>query len=180
MPKTAKHRPKVEPIGHKPVSVLRRNENLTSSMPKRIDPRFDRAFGHFNDDLFSKSYAWVGELQEAEDQVLQEAAKKERDPQKKELIQKIINRRNSQRQAQKHKAMRQQVKKELLAKERDLLQQGIKQRAFFPSKRVLDDKFKEALAIESKTPSRRQQEKRMKRAAGRRKRRNEHIPPVGF
>lgn len=73
-----------------PVSVLR--EVVPGTKKKAIDPRFDRSFGHFNDDLFRKSYGFLAESQRQELAMLEKTLKEETDPTKRFQLKQTINR----------------------------------------------------------------------------------------
>lgn len=67
-------------------------EVIPVSKKRAVDPRFDRAFGHFNEDLFSKSYGFLGEMQREERQKLQTSLKGEADPSRRETIKRTLER----------------------------------------------------------------------------------------
>ena len=89
-----------------PVSVLRDSNlpkkpvNLTKIVPsydlifsqKYHDPRFDRAMGSFNEDLFQKSFEFVKDLQHKEIKELEIAVRNEKDFGRKESLQKTLQR----------------------------------------------------------------------------------------
>ena len=88
----------------KPVSVLREVipvvkkvrrtgvRVLTVRAQKAIDPRFDRAFGSFNADLFGKSYEFLGDLQQEERRQLQASLKKEKEPRRRDALKRTLDR----------------------------------------------------------------------------------------
>lgn len=75
MVREAKNRP-TEVSSKRPVSVFR--EVIPNLKKKAIDPRFDRSFGSFNEDLYGKSYKFLGEIQEGETEMLKNSLSRER------------------------------------------------------------------------------------------------------
>ena len=59
------------------------------------DPRFDERAGSFNESLFKKSYAFLGDMKKSEKQVVQKEARRARNPEKrvqlKILIQQMVS-----------------------------------------------------------------------------------------
>lgn len=58
---------------------------------KAIDPRFDRSFGNFNEDLFSKSYEFLGEMQKDEKRELHASLRKELNPHRKYALKRTLD-----------------------------------------------------------------------------------------
>ena len=54
------------------------------------DPRFDERAGSFNESLFKKSYAFLGDMKKSEKQVVQKEARRARNPEKRALLQTLI------------------------------------------------------------------------------------------
>lgn len=58
---------------------------------KPRDPRFEETSGHFNSDLFKKSYSFVYEYQEAEINALKKEIASEKDPERKKKLQATLS-----------------------------------------------------------------------------------------
>lgn len=104
-----------------PVSVLR--QVVAPVRHKAHDPRFDTALGHYNADLFAKSYAFVGDLQRQELAELQTRLKATRDVREADRMQRVVDRLKSmeatKRRTENQKLLlkeRRQVEQELVAK----------------------------------------------------------------
>lgn len=54
------------------------------------DPRFDERAGSFNESLFKKSYAFLGDMKKSEKQVVQKEARRARNPEKRAQLQTLI------------------------------------------------------------------------------------------
>ena len=54
------------------------------------DPRFDERAGSFNESLFKKSYAFLGDMKKSEKHVVQKEARRARNPEKKAQLQTLI------------------------------------------------------------------------------------------
>lgn len=147
-----KNRPQALPISRKPVPLVSKPHSLLPSKPKPCDPRFDRAFGHYNEDLFKKSYEWVGDMQEKETQSLIKALKQEKDAYRKESIKRILDRRNNQKAAAKSKALAQEARRALRQQEAKAVTQG-KQPYFLKKgqQNVLSNKKKETASDSDET-----------------------------
>ena len=122
--RNSKNEPLKQAIPKRPVSVLR--EVIPGARKKSLDPRFDRAFGHYNEDLFGKSYEFVGELQQKEREVLRESMKREKHEGKRQQMQRWLDRQRSMEINAKKQFERKQVIKEWKNKERQLVAQGKK------------------------------------------------------
>lgn len=107
-----------------PVSVIR--QSVAPIRPKAIDPRFDRSFGNFNPEMFKAAYSFVKPIQEKEKQVLEESLKKERDPERKAHIQRVLDRQKSMEKAQEREEFRKNVLKQWKKTELELVKQGKK------------------------------------------------------
>lgn len=136
-----KHRPQQLPISKTPVSVLRKV--VTPSRPKSLDPRFDRAFGHYNPDLCSQSYLFVNDIQRDERRQLKEAMIKEMDSNKKLAMQRLLDRHASVEATQRKDAEKKAVLKEWKEQEGRKVAQG-KQPYHLKKKEV------EAMVLEKK------------------------------
>lgn len=117
-----KHRPQQLPISKTPVSVLRKV--IPPSRPRPLDPRFDRAFGHYNPDLCSKSYTFVNDIQREERKLLKEAMIREMDSNKKLAMQRLLDRQASVEATQRRDAERKAVLKEWKDEESKKVAQG--------------------------------------------------------
>ncbi len=77
----------------KPVARFR--EVVSVNQETSCDPRFNERSGNFNEDLFKKSFSFVGEMKKNEKLLLQKELKKTRKVEKKEelevLLQKIVS-----------------------------------------------------------------------------------------
>ena len=87
---------------------------------KAHDPRFDRNFGHYNQDLFSKSYSFLQDIEKHETSQLEAQLRKEKNAEKIENIKSILekrkNRARAQERVQKEKKLLREVQKEDLKK----------------------------------------------------------------
>lgn len=117
-----KHRPQKLPISKAPVPVFRKT--TTPSRPKSLDPRFDRAFGHYNPDLCSKSYDFIGDIQKDERRQLKEAMIREGDLNKRSAMQRLLDRQTSMEVTQRNDAERKAAIKEWKTQERGRVAQG--------------------------------------------------------
>lgn len=117
-----KHRPQRLPISRTPVPVLRKI--VAPPRSKSLDPRFDRAFGHYNPDLCSKSYQFVNDIQREERRQLKEAMVKEKDSNKKLAMQRLLDRQASMEATQRRDAEKRAVIKEWKAQEGEKIAQG--------------------------------------------------------
>ena len=120
--KRGKHHPQRQPISKTPVPVLRKV--VPPSRPKPLDPRFDRAFGHYNPDLCSKSYSFIEDIQRDERKQLREAMTKEADPHRKHAMQRLLDRQVSVEATQRRDAERKAVIREWKTQEKDKVAQG--------------------------------------------------------
>lgn len=134
--KRDKHRPQELPLSKQPVSVLR--TVVAPSRPKSVDPRFDRSFGHFNADLFKKTYDFVDDMQHNEHRVLRETLKTAQSTEKKAAIQRLLDRHAAMEAQSRRDERRQQVKREWRKKEAEAIASGRKQSAFHLKKNELD------------------------------------------
>ncbi|KAI9473934.1 MAG: hypothetical protein EXX96DRAFT_579922 [Benjaminiella poitrasii] len=71
-------------------AVGRHREVVQLQAVKRRDPRFDKLSGHFNQDLFEKSYGFINEYKKSEMEMLKERIKKEKDPDTQEKLQGLL------------------------------------------------------------------------------------------
>jgi ribosomal RNA-processing protein 36 len=89
-----------------------------------MDPRFDRAFGHFNEDLFSKSYEFIGDLQKEERQNLQASLRSEKNPGRKFAMKQTLERLNSMQKSKERKEQRQKLVREHRKLDSKLVEHG--------------------------------------------------------
>lgn len=108
----------------KPVSVLR--QTFAPIRPKPVDPRFNRAFGEFNEESFKHSYGFIKEIQERERATLQNALKTEKDPHKREHIQRVLDRQQSIAKAKEKEDFRNAVMQKWKKNEKEMVKQGKK------------------------------------------------------
>lgn len=126
--KKDKHAPQ-ELTSKQPVSVVRQLPSLPRiNRPKFSDPRFDRSMGHYNPDLFKKTYAFVDDLQAKELSLVKaEASNKELSEDRRAQLNKLLDRAKSkQKQLQKDKR-RKELIKEWKKTEHELVKSGHKQ-----------------------------------------------------
>lgn len=89
------------------VSAKRREMRNQTRIVRR-DPRFEESCGSFEEDQFKKDYAFLEQMKEKERKMIAKAARKEKDPEKKETLiklkQRLVNQAVSekQREAEKH------------------------------------------------------------------------------
>lgn len=94
----------------------KRRERVNATRVIRRDPRFEDSCGQLDEDQFHKDYEFLNEIREKEKKVLAKAAKKEKNPEKREellkLKQRIDNQAVSQKQRQQEKELIEQLKSE--------------------------------------------------------------------
>jgi ribosomal RNA-processing protein 36 len=92
----------------------KRRERVNQTRIIRRDPRFEESCGQLDEDQFNKDYDFLNEIREKEKKMLAKAAKKEKDPEKREelvkLKQRIDNQSVSQQQRQQEKEVIEQLK----------------------------------------------------------------------
>jgi ribosomal RNA-processing protein 36 len=163
--KRGKHRPQQLPISKAPVPVLR--QVVAPARPRALDPRFDRAFGHYNPDLCSKSYSFIKDIQQDERRQLKEAMKGEADPNRKQAMQRLLDRQASMEAMQHRDAGRKAVIKEWKAQESGKIAQG--KRPYHLKKKEIDamvlERKLEGLKAKGVNLERIVEKKRKKRAA---------------
>lgn len=54
------------------------------------DPRFEKLSGHFNQDLFEKSYAFLDDYKKSEQDLLRQQIKKSKNPERREELQQLL------------------------------------------------------------------------------------------
>ena len=70
--------------------VPRFREVIAIKKHKIRDPRFDEKSGTLNTDLFEKSYAFLKEVKEGEKRLVQKAARKTRNTERREELQRLL------------------------------------------------------------------------------------------
>ncbi|KAI8991596.1 hypothetical protein BDF20DRAFT_845435 [Mycotypha africana] len=123
MKRKDKHRP-MEVSSKRAVSRFR--EVVPLQAEKRRDPRFDKLSGHFNKDLFEKSYGFLKDYKNSEMEMLKQRLKKEKNPEKQEemkhLLQKMMTTERQEEEKKRKEALFRQRKKQ----EAELVKQGKK------------------------------------------------------
>lgn len=123
MSRKGKSKP-LETSSKQPVSVLR--QNVAPVRPKAIDPRFDRSFGEFHADQFKAAYSFIKPIQDQERQLLEQSLKKERDPERRAHIQRVLNRQDAAEKSREREEFRSKVMKQWKKTEQELVKQGKK------------------------------------------------------
>ncbi|KAJ2863905.1 rRNA biogenesis protein rrp36 [Coemansia asiatica] len=121
----------------RPVSRFR--QVVGTEKQQTRDPRFDNLSGHFNEDLFEKSYAFLDEQrqQEIEDMRKQVQRLKNKNPHEAERIQLAINSMQSQMATKAQKKRVQEIKRRHRVKEVEAVKQG--KQPYFLKKKDLRD-----------------------------------------
>ena len=78
------------------VSAKRREVRNQTRAGIRRDPRFEETCGQFDEDQFQKDYEFLNEIREKERKTLAKAAKKEKDPEKRDTLTKLKQRIDNQ------------------------------------------------------------------------------------
>ena len=118
-----KHQPQ-ELSSKEPVSVLR--QVVPVQKKKAYDPRFDRNFGHYNADLFTKSYSFIKDVQQEEMAQLETQLKKEKNPEDVEKIKSILEKRKNRVRAQQRLETDKKHMKELQKADLKKVEAGVK------------------------------------------------------
>lgn len=166
-----KNRPS-EQSSKKRVSSIR--EVVPAKKRVRRDPRFDDLSGHYNEDLFKKSYDFLNDYRQTEKKEVQKALKKTTDSSRRSDLQFLLNE-MQQREARATKAAAERkAKKELKKQQLELVKKGKK--PFYlknSEKRKLElaQKFQE---LKKKGQLEKFLEKKRKRNASRDRRRMPH------
>ncbi|KAI7907570.1 uncharacterized protein BX663DRAFT_491346 [Cokeromyces recurvatus] len=115
---------------HKPMEITskravgRFREVVQMQSVKRRDPRFDKLSGHFNQDLFEKSYSFINDYKKSEMEMLKERIKKEKDADTKEQLQGLLKKMISAEKQEEEKKRKQQLFRERKKQEAELVKQG--------------------------------------------------------
>ncbi len=105
-----------------PVSVLR--QTVAPPRKRAIDPRFDRAFGAFNEDLFAKSYSFVSTIQADERAALKKAIAEEGNAFRRQFLKKTLDRLDSMKKTKEAKEAHQKVVRDHRRTEAALVEEG--------------------------------------------------------
>ncbi|KAJ2413774.1 rRNA biogenesis protein rrp36 [Coemansia sp. IMI 209128] len=108
----------------RPVSRFRQVVDIAK--PQTRDPRFDNLSGHFNEDLYEKSYGFLDKQREEEIESLKAQMQKikNRDPHEAQRIQTVVSSMQSQMAAQRQKKHTQELKRTHRKKELEAVKQG--------------------------------------------------------
>ncbi|KAJ1661714.1 rRNA biogenesis protein rrp36 [Coemansia sp. RSA 25] len=108
----------------RPVSRFRQVVDIAK--PQTRDPRFDNLSGHFNEDLYEKSYGFLDKQQEEEIESLKSQMQKikSRDPHEAQRIQTVVSSMQSQIAAKKQKKHTQELKRKHRKTELEAVRQG--------------------------------------------------------
>ncbi|KAJ2690447.1 rRNA biogenesis protein rrp36 [Coemansia spiralis] len=108
----------------RPVSRFRQVVDIAK--PQTRDPRFDNLSGHFNEDLYEKSYGFLDKQREEEIESLKAQMQKikSRDPHEAQRIQTVVSSMQSQMAAQRQKKHTQELKRTHRKKELEAVKQG--------------------------------------------------------
>ncbi|RCH85393.1 rRNA bioproteinsis protein rrp36 [Rhizopus azygosporus] len=123
MKRESKHRP-MEMSSKRAVTRLRTVVPLQAE--KRRDPRFDKLSGHFNQDLFEKSYGFLEEYRKSEIDMLKERIKKERDPETAENLKMMLTKMVSSEKTKEDRKRKQELIRQRKKQEAELVKQGKK------------------------------------------------------
>ncbi|CAH1791959.1 unnamed protein product [Owenia fusiformis] len=88
------------------------------------DPRFDDLSGEYNEDLFKQSYGFIDDVKAREMKRLKKSMKVEADPEKKEKLKYLLDRKVQQDHTEKQKTKRKDADRVLKKQERGLIKQG--------------------------------------------------------
>jgi ribosomal RNA-processing protein 36 len=149
----------VEVSSKKPVG---RKRKIVDTQTGARDPRFDPLCGHFNEDLFRRSYMFLGEKQLEELEILKQELKKCKDQERKLQLQQTIHSIQSRVDAQKQKNKRVEIKRKVQKIEKARVEQGkkpfhLKQKDLKTLELV--DKYKEIKDVDKFLESKRQKNK---------------------
>nr|XP_022334422.1 ribosomal RNA processing protein 36 homolog isoform X1 [Crassostrea virginica]XP_022334423.1 ribosomal RNA processing protein 36 homolog isoform X1 [Crassostrea virginica]XP_022334424.1 ribosomal RNA processing protein 36 homolog isoform X2 [Crassostrea virginica] len=116
-----KNRP-MEISSKKPVPRLKR----TAPAKKKVtrDPRFDDLSGEYREELFSRSYGFLDDIKSREREKVQKSLKKEKDPEKKQELQYLLNRMKQQEQASDKKDQQKRIERDWKKKEQVRVKEG--------------------------------------------------------
>ncbi|RIA99703.1 hypothetical protein C1645_811052 [Glomus cerebriforme] len=118
-----KHAP-METSSKRPVSRFRQVIEIPKSIRQRRDPRFDSLSGKFNEDLFEKSYTFLNEYKKSEIEQIKKQIKKEKDPNEKSKLQRLLNKLQSKFAHEQNIKHKKELKHERKKKELELVSKG--------------------------------------------------------
>ena len=124
----SRHNGPSEQSSKQPVSVLRTVTLPENTKAKRYnDPRFDRSMGHFNPDLFKKSFNFIDDLQAKEMAMIRAQLRDRNLPEsKREQLQALLQRAQSKKHQIERDEKRKTLVKEWKQQERELVAKGLK------------------------------------------------------
>eukprot|EP00158_Paraphelidium_tribonemae_P004337 Partr_v1_DN26699_c0_g3_i1_m69043 putative Component of the 90S pre-ribosome involved in the maturation of rRNAs. Required for early cleavages of the pre-RNAs in the 40S ribosomal subunit maturation pathway (By similarity) len=124
------HSSPMEMSAKRPVS--RKRVIVQSEKPKPRDPRFDDLCGHYNEDLFKKSYSFINDYRESELEMIDNHISKASEHSERQDLQLLKSRMKNQMNEDKRTEKRNALKREWKKKELELIEQG--KRPFFLKK----------------------------------------------
>ncbi|KAI8139455.1 hypothetical protein BJV82DRAFT_627295 [Fennellomyces sp. T-0311] len=107
-------------------AVSRLREVVPTSGPKIRDPRFDKLSGHYNADLFEKSYSFLNDYKKSEQEMLRQRIKKEKNQEKRASMEMLLTKMVSREATEKQTKRKQQLLRERKSAEAELVKQGKK------------------------------------------------------
>ncbi|KAJ8657918.1 hypothetical protein O0I10_006446 [Lichtheimia ornata] len=105
-------------------AVGRFREVVELNKPKVRDPRFEKLSGHFNQDLFEKSYAFLDDYKKSEQDLLRQQIKKAKNPERREELQQLLLKMTTREASAQEAKRKQQLKRERKKAEAELVKQG--------------------------------------------------------
>ncbi|CDS03543.1 hypothetical protein LRAMOSA00945 [Lichtheimia ramosa] len=121
MKRASKHSP-MEVSSKRAVGRFR--EVVELNKPKVRDPRFEKLSGHFNQDLFEKSYAFLDDYKQSEQELLRKQIKKTKNPEHREELQQLLLKMTTREASAQEAKRKQQLKRERKKAEAELVKQG--------------------------------------------------------
>lgn len=109
MKRASKHSP-MEVSSKRAVGRFR--EVVELNKPKVRDPRFEKLSGHFNQDLFEKSYAFLDDYKQSEQELLRKQIKKTKNPEHREELQQLLLKMTTREASAQEAKRKQQLKRE--------------------------------------------------------------------
>lgn len=121
-----KNKPRIEPVGRKPVKKKMDHIVGVKACHKREirDPRFDPMCGDFDDALFKQSYKFVDDIKSKELIELKKQLKSEEDPEQVEQLKYLIQRMENQAREKKKVEKEKAAKNEERKKNKELAKEG--------------------------------------------------------
>ncbi|CDH48510.1 ribosomal rna processing protein 36 homolog [Lichtheimia corymbifera JMRC:FSU:9682] len=121
MKRASKHSP-MEVSSKRAIGRFR--EVVELNKPKVRDPRFEKLSGHFNQDLFEKSYAFLDDYKKSEQDLLRQQIKKAKNPERREELQQLLLKMTTREASAQEAKRKQQLKRERKKAEAELVKQG--------------------------------------------------------